>query len=168
MKCFLKNTARWTVPKRTGRSRRVGDIKKSCFPDFTGKRMLDLGCGYGWHCIYAMEHGAASAVGIDISRKMLEVAREKTPYPQVEYRCTAMEDMEFRRRASTLPSAPWHFIILNPFDKIAKKVNTFLKPGAVSCFQWSIRFYGPWDPGLVLRRGWGDSAFSGGQLLLRG
>ena len=38
-------------------------------PDFTGKRVLDLGCGYGWHCIYAMEHGAASVTGVDLSRK---------------------------------------------------------------------------------------------------
>lgn len=28
------------------------------------------GCGYGWHCIYAMEHGASSVVGVDISHKM--------------------------------------------------------------------------------------------------
>ena len=28
-------------------------------PDFAGKRVLDLGCGYGWHCAYALEHGAA-------------------------------------------------------------------------------------------------------------
>lgn len=94
---------------------------KELLPDFTGKRMLDLGCGYGWHCIYAMEHGAASAVGIDISRKMLEVAREKTPYPQVEYRCTPWRIWSFRRRASTLPSAPWHFIILNPLIRLQKK-----------------------------------------------
>ena len=44
---------------------------KSLLPDFRGKRLLDLGCGYGWHCIYAMEQGAASATGIDISEKML-------------------------------------------------------------------------------------------------
>ena len=33
---------------------------KKMLPDFKGKRVLDLGCGYGWHCIYAMEHGASS------------------------------------------------------------------------------------------------------------
>ena len=24
---------------------------KRLLPDFRGKRVLDMGCGYGWHCI---------------------------------------------------------------------------------------------------------------------
>ena len=28
-------------------------------PNFAGKRVLDLGCGFGWHCRYASDHGAA-------------------------------------------------------------------------------------------------------------
>ena len=40
---------------------------RTLLPDFKDKRVLDLGCGYGWHCIYAMEHGASSVVGVDIS-----------------------------------------------------------------------------------------------------
>ena len=33
-------------------------ILQKMLPDFTDKRVLDLGCGFGWHCIYAIEHGA--------------------------------------------------------------------------------------------------------------
>ena len=36
---------------------------RKLLPDFKDKRVLDLGCGYGWHCIYAMENGASSVVG---------------------------------------------------------------------------------------------------------
>lgn len=31
---------------------------KPLFPDLSGKRVLDLGCDYGWHCKYAVECGA--------------------------------------------------------------------------------------------------------------
>lgn len=71
---------------------------RKLLPDFKDKRVLDLGCGYGWHCIYAMEHGASSVVGVDISHKMLEVAKEKTHFPQVEYKCCAIEDVNSQRR----------------------------------------------------------------------
>lgn len=68
---------------------------KKLLPEFQGKRVLDIGCGFGWHCIYAAEQGAASVLGTDISEKMLRVAREKTAFPNVEYRRLAMEDLNF-------------------------------------------------------------------------
>ncbi len=42
---------------------------RKMLPNFKGKRVLDLGCGFGWHCQHAVENGATSAVGIDISEK---------------------------------------------------------------------------------------------------
>ena len=38
---------------------------KLCFPPLQGKTVLDLGCGYGWHCMYAAEQGAARVLGQD-------------------------------------------------------------------------------------------------------
>lgn len=35
-------------------------------PDFDGKDVLDLGCGYGWHDRYAVENGANSVIGVDM------------------------------------------------------------------------------------------------------
>lgn len=32
-------------------------VLKTMLPDFKGKRVLDLGCGFGWHCVYAVEQG---------------------------------------------------------------------------------------------------------------
>ena len=90
-------------------------------PDFRGKAVLDLGCGYGWHCIYAAEHGAKQVIGIDISDRMLAVAREKTHFEQVEYRCTAIEDAQFEENSFdiVLSSLALHYI--ESFDMVAKR-----------------------------------------------
>lgn len=50
---------------------------KKLLPDFTGMNVLDLGCGYGWHCSYAVENGASYVLGIDISERMLLEAKKK-------------------------------------------------------------------------------------------
>lgn len=49
-------------------------------PNFQGKSVLDLGCGYGWHCLYAAQQGAIKVIGTDISQKMLKVAKEKIAF----------------------------------------------------------------------------------------
>ncbi len=102
---------------------------QSLLPDLTGKRVLDLGCGYGWHCIYAMEQGAASAVGIDLSEKMLAVAREKTKFPQVQYRCCAIEDFTALPESFdiVLSSLALHYI--ESFETVAQKVRDCLVKG---------------------------------------
>ena len=62
-------------------------------PDFKDKKVLDLGCGYGWHCKYAADQGASSVLGTDISHKMLETAKRKNSDDRITYQCSAMEDM---------------------------------------------------------------------------
>ena len=47
------------------------------FPELAGKAVLDLGCGYGWHCKYAVEHGAYPVLGIDQSVRMVEEAKRR-------------------------------------------------------------------------------------------
>ena len=76
---FFKIQSNESLTAGTSRCRRMGNIEKAA-AGFKDKRVLDLGCGYGWHCIYAMEHGASSVVGVDISHKMLEVAKRKNTF----------------------------------------------------------------------------------------
>ncbi len=96
---------------------------KKMLPDFKGKRVLDLGCGFGWHCIYAAQQGASYVLGTDISEKMLEVAREKTDSPVVEYRVMAMEDINFDAGSFDIVISSLAFHYIESFDEICKKVK---------------------------------------------
>ncbi|MEG0009667.1 MAG: class I SAM-dependent methyltransferase [Aeromonas sp.] len=59
---------------------------QAMLPPLGGKRVLDLGCGYGWFCRAVREQGAAETVGIDLSAKMLARAAELTQDAGIHYR----------------------------------------------------------------------------------
>lgn len=52
-------------------------VMQKILPNFKNKKVLDLGCGYGWHCKYAIEKGADYVLGTDISQNMLNIAKQK-------------------------------------------------------------------------------------------
>lgn len=98
-------------------------------PPLKGAHLLDLGCGYGWHCLYAMQQGAATALGVDLSEKMLEVARQKTPYEQVRYLRMPIEDIDFEPNSFdvVLSSLAFHYVA--SFQNICQRVHRCLAPG---------------------------------------
>lgn len=102
---------------------------REMMPDFAGKRVLDLGCGYGWHAAYAAEHGAKAVVGIDISRKMLDTAREKNPASVIEYRQGAIEEISFADGSFDIVLSSLAFHYVADFGAMAEKICRWLTPG---------------------------------------
>ncbi|ULQ59020.1 class I SAM-dependent methyltransferase [Brucepastera parasyntrophica] len=107
---------------------------RKMLPDFTNKRVLDLGCGFGWHCIYAADHGAASVVGIDISEKMLETAREKTGTRKITYINTAIEDAEFEPDSFDIVLSSLAFHYIPAFENVCARVYSWLEESGVFVF----------------------------------
>ena len=105
-------------------------------PDFTGKTVLDLGCGYGWHCKYALEHGAASVLGTDISQKMLETAVSRNFDDRIEYRCAAMEDLRFEDHSFDVVLSSLAFHYVKDFVPLVQSISRWLKPGG--CLVFSV------------------------------
>lgn len=95
-------------------------------PPFLGKRVLDIGCGYGWHCNYAAQQGAQLVIGTDISKKMLAAAKEKTTSPAVEYRCAAMEELDFPPGSFDIAISSLALHYTPDFELICRKVHCFL------------------------------------------
>ncbi|MDE7004367.1 MAG: class I SAM-dependent methyltransferase [Oscillospiraceae bacterium] len=103
-------------------------------PDFSGRQVLDLGCGYGWHCGYAAAHGAADVLGTDISQKMLDVARERNPGPSIEYRQAAMEDLRFSDGSFDVVLSSLAFHYVEDFGPLVRNINRWLAPGGSFVF----------------------------------
>lgn len=97
-------------------------------PDFRGMSVLDLGCGYGWHCKYAADHGAAQVLGTDISHRMLETAMQRNSDPNIEYRLSAMEELRFPNASFdvVLSSLALHYVA--DFEALVQNISRWLKP----------------------------------------
>ena len=65
----------------------------SLLPDLEGKRVLDLGCGSGERCMDYVKRGASKVTGIDISEKMLAVAKSENSDEKITYLNMPMEDL---------------------------------------------------------------------------
>lgn len=65
------------------------------FPPLEGKSVLDLGCGYGWHCKFAEEQGGARILGIDLSGRMIAEAKRRNSGAKITYRVCGIEEYEY-------------------------------------------------------------------------
>nr|WP_315026839.1 class I SAM-dependent methyltransferase [uncultured Chryseobacterium sp.] len=102
---------------------------KRMLPDLKDKKVLDLGCGFGWHCRYAIENGAESVIGIDLSEKMLNKAKEINNLEGIQYERKALEDVVYPENTFDiiLSSLTLHYV--ESFDTIAKNIHHWLRSG---------------------------------------
>ncbi|KPH13737.1 bifunctional 2-polyprenyl-6-hydroxyphenol methylase/3-demethylubiquinol 3-O-methyltransferase UbiG [Chryseobacterium sp. ERMR1:04] len=101
---------------------------KKMLPDFSGKDVLDLGCGFGWHCRYAIENGAKSVIGIDLSEKMLEKAREINALEDIYYERKALEEVDYPAEKFDIIVSSLTFHYIESFDTLVQNIYKWLKP----------------------------------------
>ncbi|MCR5847745.1 MAG: class I SAM-dependent methyltransferase [Lachnospiraceae bacterium] len=106
----------------------------SLLPDLTGKEILDLGCGFGEHCVAFVEKGAAKVVGVDISEKMLEIAAKENSNPAITYINMPMEKIDEIDGTFDLVVSSLAFHYVEDFDGLVKSVYNKMKPGGLFVF----------------------------------
>ncbi len=73
--------------------RRIGGV------DFSGKSVLDIGCGHGALSVHVARQGASRVVGVDIDSARIEFARKniELKYPEYsavfDFECCSLEDI---------------------------------------------------------------------------
>lgn len=122
---------------------------RSLLPSLPGSRVVDLGCGFGWFCRWAADHGAASVLGIDLSERMLARARRETDDGCVEYRRQDLDEIDLEPGFDLAYSGlTLHYI--EDLDRLLGAVQRMLVPGGFVVFSVEHPiFTAPARPGFV-------------------
>lgn len=123
---------------------------RAMVPDLTGKRVVDLGCGFGWFSRWAASQGAATIVGIDLSENMLAQAKAETPDSRITYERADLETLALPAAAFDFAYSALAFHYIEDFSRLAHTIQQALVPGSKLIF--SIEhpiFMAPADPGWM-------------------
>jgi SAM-dependent methyltransferase len=101
------------------------------FPDIGGRRVLDLGCGAGQLAHHLATVGAAEVIGVDISERMLGLARAEWSHPRVTYCREAVERVAFppARFDVVISSLVVHYV--EDYRTLIRRIAGWLAPGGV-------------------------------------
>lgn len=132
---------------------------RAVLPNLRAKRIVDLGCGFGWFSRWARRNGAASALGLDLSEKMLGRARAETDDPAVRYEIADLETLELPEQAFDLAYSSLAFHYVEDFARLMGVVHRSLVPGGGLVFTIEHPIYmAPAEPGWIEdeagRRSW--------------
>jgi 2-polyprenyl-3-methyl-5-hydroxy-6-metoxy-1,4-benzoquinol methylase len=106
----------------------------SLLPDPAGLRALDLGCGAGRLAHHLAESGAAEVIGVDLSERMLEVARAECSHPKLTFQRASMEEAAFPSGRFDLVVSSFAFHYVPDFSGLARRISDWLSPGGILVF----------------------------------
>lgn len=107
---------------------------RAMLPALAGKRVADLGCGFGWASRWMRAEGAASVLGLDLSQNMIARAKADTSDRAIDFRIADLETLELPEAAFDLVYSALTFHYVADFRRLARMVHKALAAGGDMVF----------------------------------
>lgn len=125
--------------------------------DIKSRTMLDIGCGYGWFELLAVDAGAKNITGLEVTDKDLDTARKNIDDRRIEFKVGSAIELPFKDNSfDTIVS--WEVLEHIPKgseSQMFKEVNRVLRQNGT--FYFSTPFSHPLsnllDPAWILQFG---------------
>ncbi|MCK6462348.1 MAG: class I SAM-dependent methyltransferase [Candidatus Pacebacteria bacterium] len=130
-------------------------FKKWIYPlsekDFSGKAVLDAGCGMGRNSYWPLKWGAASATAFDFDHRSVESARKNLAgFKNAEVLYKSIYDIDFKDRFDIAFSIGVVHHLADPHKAVLNMVNSVKKGGEVLVWvygyegnEWIVKFVSP-------------------------
>jgi SAM-dependent methyltransferase len=102
---------------------------RGMLPEMRGKRVVDLGCGFGWFCRWVREAGAAEVLGLDVSDKMLAQARSTTSDTAITYAQSDLAAVELPMGRFDLAYSSLALHYIEDVARLMAQIHATLLPG---------------------------------------
>ncbi len=115
-----------------------------------GRRVIDLGSGFGWFCRWAAGEGATAVHGVDLSDRMLARARTATSDDRITYERADLDEIELAPAAYDVAFSSLTLHYVADVERLAAQVARCLVEGGT--FVFSIEhpiFTAPSSPRFV-------------------
>jgi ubiquinone/menaquinone biosynthesis C-methylase UbiE len=150
---YNNNAYLWAGKMRSGKNYGHVYLEKpamvSKLPDLQAKTVLCLGCGSGEETEILQDKGADRITGIDISEKLIEIA--KNTYPEIEFHTMDMERLTFKDNSFDYVYSSLTLHYVEDWAKTLDEVFRVLKPGGT--FLFSTHHPLKWGAETILRDG---------------
>lgn len=107
---------------------------RKLIPDVKGKRILDLGCGYGENDKYCRGLGAKDILGIDISEHMIKIAKENNNDENIKYKVMAMENINEIEEKFDIVISSLAFHYVKDYEKLINDIYNLLNDDGILIF----------------------------------
>jgi len=138
---------------------------RSLLPDLQRKRVLDLGCGFGWFARWARKYGAAHVLGLDLSENMIARAKADTDDLGIQYAIADLEHVELPEASFDFAYSSLVLHYVENFERLAITLFRTLAPHAHFIFTIEHPIYmAPTHPGWSVdkegRKTWPINCYS--------
>lgn len=135
---FFAGYARLRENPHSANALMVAPALYTLLPPLAEKRVVDLGCGAGGFCREALAAGAVSVLGVDISERMLEVAKADAVNPDTDrrlvYRRASLESWTASRESADVIVSVLAIHYLPDVAVVYRNVADALAPQGVFVF----------------------------------